>query len=83
MISFRGQKKLELRPDRSDRASSPFSYAESPPHPPAGLSRQIPGGIVHHSIVILSIIFTAFLQNKTLQALSKFLAVFAAQKDDL
>ena len=81
MISFRGKKKLELRPDRSDRASSPFSYAESPP--PAGLSRQIPGGTVHHSIVILSIIFTAFLQNKTLQALSKFLAVFAAQKDDL
>lgn len=39
--------------------------------------------IVHNSIVIFSIIFTAFLENKTLQALSKFLAVFAAQKDDL
>ena len=45
MVSFRGQKKLEPRPDWSplgvliqnfQRASPPLSYAESPPPPPGG-----------------------------------------------
>lgn len=39
--------------------------------------------ILHNSIVVLSIIFTAFLENKKLQVLTTFLAVFAAQKDHL
>ena len=50
MVSFRGQKKLEPRPDWSplgvliqnfQRASPPLSYAESPP-PPRGVPGMAP-----------------------------------------
>ena len=48
------------------------------PPPPCKLSRQIPGLLYIIRSSSLSIIFTAFLENKT-----AFLPVFAAQKDDL